>query len=333
MNAITRTLRLHPLLAVLVAASALATLWFGVRTYRSFVVLRTAYQVGMPELGNMRAWMTLDYVASAYRAPLPRLVARLGLPAETSPGTTLKDVADARGVSRFQFVREVQQALADVGARGPPPATANESGWSGGIADRVLSAVLAYGYPVLAATFALGAVGLPLPTGLAAVLAGSLAALGKIAIVPVAVIIVLASVAGDLAGYGIGRFADENFLARRGRWIGYSAQAKEHIRSLFDRWGGLTVVLTRTLVSHLSTVVSLFAGIGRYRLAAFLVLTLIGRALWTSAYLGLGYGIGSNVEVASNFLANLTGLLVCSAVLLASAAYGAGLPASPAKPD
>jgi membrane protein DedA with SNARE-associated domain len=332
-----KTLRapsLRLLLTIVMIASALATLWFGFRTYRTFVLLRAAYDVGKPEVANLRAWMTLDYVATTFRAPLPQLKARLGLPPETPPDTALRAIADARGVARFDFVRDVQRALADVGAGDIAPKAANGTRSSSRWTDSVLSALLAYGYPMLAVTFLLGAIGLPLPIGLAAVLAGSLAAAGKIGLIAAATIVILASLAGDLAVYAIGRIANENFLARRGRWLGYSARGRERVESLFERWGGLTIVLTRTLVSHLSALVSLFAGISRYRLLAFLALTVIGRALWTSAYVGLGYSIGDDIEVASGFLGNLTGLLLSLAALSVTAAYRAGLVqgASPERP-
>jgi membrane protein DedA with SNARE-associated domain len=333
----TRRLRapsLRLLLTILMIVSALATLWFGVRTYRTFLLLRAAYEVGKPEVANLRAWMTLDYVATTYRAPLAQLKARLGLPTETPPGTTLRAIADERGVARFDFVRDVQRALADVGVGDIVPKTADGTRSSSTWTDRVLSALLAYGYPVLALTFVLGALGLPLPIGLAAVLAGSLAAAGKLWLVAAAAVVILASLAGDIAVYAIGRVANDNFLARRGRWLGYSARGKARVEALFERWGGLTIVLTRTLVSHLSAVVSLFAGVGRYPLVTFLALTVIGRALWTSAYLGLGYSIGDDIEVASGFLGNLTGLLIAFAALSVTAGYRAGLvqAAHPDKP-
>lgn len=77
------------------------------------------------------------------------------------------------------------------------------------------------------------------------------------------------------------------------------------------------MLLSRTLISHLSAVLNLLAGASRYRLAAFLVFTVVGRILWTSAYLGLGYAVGASLEAAAGFLADLSLLLVSLAVLLA----------------
>jgi membrane-associated protein len=264
--------------------------------------------------------MTLDHVAATYRVPLNELLPRLGLPPDTSRDESLKAIADKRGVPRFDFTREVQRAL---GQSTSPPAPADGQS-SGGLTDRIFSAMLIYGYPALALTLLLGAIGLPLPIGVVAVLAGSLVALGKLRWDWAAAIAVVASFAGDIVAYGIGRAVSENFLARHGRWVGYTLERRAHVHTLLQRWGGLTVIVSRTLTSSLSSIVSIFAGIGRYRLSHFVAFALLGRLIWTSAYLGLGYGIGNNIDAASQFLGNLSGLVIALGVMVISAAYRAG---------
>jgi membrane protein DedA with SNARE-associated domain len=96
-------------------------------------------------------------------------------------------------------------------------------------------------------------------------------------------------------------------------------------KGLLQKWGGLTVVVSRTLTSSLSSVVSIFAGVSRYRLSHFLGFALFGRLIWTSAYLGLGYGIGGNIEAASQFLGNLSGLIIALGVLVVASVYRAGI--------
>ena len=76
------------------------------RSYGSFLLLRSAYEAGRPQLSSLRAWMTLDHVAATYRVPADELVARLALPADTGRTDTLPAIADRRGVSRFDFVRQ-----------------------------------------------------------------------------------------------------------------------------------------------------------------------------------------------------------------------------------
>jgi len=309
---------------VLAALAALSTLWFGMRSYRTYLLLQTAYELGMPQASTIRAWMTLRYVASTYRIPEARLLARLGLPATTSPDVSLRSIAAREGLTPFAYVQRVQQSIADIA---PPPASGNvqaSQGWLDWLNDQTLSALLRYGYAVLALTLLFGAVGLPLPTGLAATVAGSLSADGRLDWVAAGAIAIAASVLGDAVAYGLGRGLSEQFLAQRGRWFGYTAERQARARALFARWGGWTVLITRTLVSHLSSVVSLLAGLSHYRLAAFLSVALVGRALWTVAYMGLGYAIGSNLEAAADFLKNLSGLLVSLSVLAGSVLIAAG---------
>ena len=302
-----------------IALSALASVLFGLRSHGSYLLLRSAYEAGRPQLSSLRAWMTLDHVAAAYRVPLNELIPRLGLPADTSRDESLRAIADKRSTSRFDFVREVQRTL---GQSVPTPDSTQSSG---GLTDRILSALLIYGYPALAVTLLLGAIGLPLPIEIAAVLAGSLAALGNLRWEWAGAIAVMASFAGDIIAYGIGRAVSDKFLARHGRWIGYTPQRRDEIQSLLQRWGGITVIVSRTLTSSLSSVVSIFAGVSRYRFAHFLGFALVGRLIWTSAYLGLGFWIGSNIEAASQFLGNLSGLLIALGIFIVAGAYRIGI--------
>jgi membrane protein DedA with SNARE-associated domain len=310
-------------IAVAVLA-ALATLWFGMRSYRTFLLLRSAYELGVPQASSVRAWMTLRYVATSYRIPRERLLERLGLANDTAPDLSLRSIADRQGMSPFAYVQQVQRSIADIA---PPPQPAkgrNGSGWLDWFNDQILSALLRYGYAILALTLLLGAIGLPVPTGLAATMAGSLSAGGRVDWLAAGLIAIAASLAGDAVAYAIGRGVSERFLARRGRWLGYTAARQAHARALFERWGALTVLVTRTLVSHLSSVVSLLAGISRYRLTAFLSVALLGRVLWTATYMGLGYGISGNIEYAADFLKNFSGLLVSLSLLVVSALWASG---------
>ncbi len=306
------------LLLGIVALSVLASVLFGLRSYGSFLLLRSAFEQGRPQVSSLRAWMTLDHVALTYRVPLDALLPRLDLPADTRRSETLREIADKRGLSRFDFVREVQRAL---GQSAPPPQGTQSSS---GLSDRILSGLLLYGYPALALTLLLGAIGLPLPIGVAAVLAGSLAALGTLRWEWAGLIAVSASFTGDLVAYAIGRAVSDPFLNRHGRWIGYSGERRATVETLLCKWGGLTVIMSRTLTSSLSTVVSIFAGVSRYRLSHFVGFALVGRLIWTAAYLGLGYGIGGNIDAASQFLANLSGMVISLGVMIVAAAYRMG---------
>ena len=303
--------------AFLIAATLASTL-LGVRTYRSFLLLRSAYDAGAPMTSSIRPWMTLGYIAATYRIPEAALVERLELAPATDSNATLRSLAQQQGLSLLEYVQRVQRAIAGVAPDLKPGSAGEESSRLGAIGDALLAAVLTYGIPALALTIFLGSAGLPLPHGIAVTIAGSLAAQGRIDWVWAGVAAVAASVLGDIVGYGMGRLLDRGVLERRGRWLGYTRERALRVKQLFEQWGAWSVLITRTFVSYLGPAVNLLAGAARYRLTEFLALTVLGRLIWTAAYLGLGYAVGSDPEAATGFLANLSGLLVSLAVLAAS---------------
>jgi membrane protein DedA with SNARE-associated domain len=284
-------------------------------------LLRSAYEVGMPLSGSVRAWMTLRYVAATYQVPEALLTTRLGLPTDTPPDATLKSLAERASVSPFHYVQGVQHIIADVAHAVPGQDTPGSGGWSAWLDEQFLSALLIYGYPILGLTLLFGAIGFPLPIGLSATIAGSLAALGRMDWMTAGFVAITASILGDLAVYGIGRAASERFLERWGWWIGYGCQRRAQAETLFARWGALTILVTRTLISHLSSIVSLWAGIHRYRIYPFLTFDILARVIWTVAYLGLGYALGGSIEAAANFLQNVTGLVLSLSALAISALF------------
>src|SRR5450759_1536627 len=86
--------RARHILVAVIALSALASIFFGLRSYSSYLLLRSAYEAGRPQVSSLRAWMTLDHVATTYRVPLNELLPRLGLPPDASRDESLKAIAD-----------------------------------------------------------------------------------------------------------------------------------------------------------------------------------------------------------------------------------------------
>lgn len=309
---------------IVLVLTTVPTVLFGIRTYSSLQLLRSAYEAGAPLTSSIRPWMTLRYVATHYRISDASLIARLGLPTETDPDTSLRSLAERRGLSPFEFVRQIQMAVADAA---PSDATQRQDakrGWFDWVGDELLSALLIYGYPVLALILLFGAIGLPVPTGLSVTLAGSLAAQGHMEWLLATAIAIGASILGDVIGYGLGRILGRHFLEHHGHWMGYTPRRHVRVQALFERWGAWTILVTRTLASHLSSVVSLLAGVARQRLSVFLAFDAAGRVLWTSAYFALGYTIGGNLEAATAFLTNMSILLLLMMLLMAAAVVASG---------
>jgi membrane protein DedA with SNARE-associated domain len=206
--------------------------------------------------------------------------------------------------------------VAALGSNTAATTATESSGWLAALSDQVLSELLVYGYPILGLILLIGAIGLPLPDGAATVIAGSLAAQGRMSWIVAGVIVVIASLVGDIVGYAVGLLIGREFLDRHGHWVGYTPARWARVRWLFEEWGLATVFMTRTFVSYLSSVASVLAGVSRFPLSQFIAVSTAGRAVWTAAYLGLGYAIGADLDAATGFLSNLTGLLLCAIVLV-----------------
>lgn len=304
-------------IAVLVCLGASA--YYANKTYRTFTVLQSARSLDVPEAGNLRAWMTFDYVATSYAIPAERLFKDLRLPAETDGAATLRSVADALKLDPLDFVQRVQDALSKSGAaRAQSDASDAEPGWLTQFSEGIFSALLIYGYPVLFIVLFLGALGLPVPAGPLTTVAGTLAASGDLDTAAVCFLAVVASILGDTGGYACGRLFKPEFLARWGRYIGYTQRNRDRLDTLYGNWGGLTLILTRSLVAYIGMIASLLAGAGRYPLGRFLIYSFIGRAIWTVAYFGIGFVVGNDFETASGFLGYLSLFLIGCAFTVAA---------------
>lgn len=300
------------------------TVIFGLRTYGSFLLLRSAYEAGAPLTSSIRGWMTLDYVAITYHIPNAALIDHLGLASTTNAKTSLKSLADLEGISPPLYVRRVQRAIAEIAPNVRSDHADESPGWLGAISDEMLTALLLYGYSVLGLILVLGAIGLPLPDGIATTVAGSLIAQGRMDWVAAVTITVAASVVGDAISYGLGRLLSREILERHGYWLGYTEVRRKRVQLLFDQWGSLTVFITRTFMSYLSSVASLFAGMTDYRLTKFLTVALLGRMIWAAAYLSLGHSIGADWQAATVFMTNLGILLVSMMLLIGSSVVASG---------
>lgn len=301
--------------ACLVLVAVFFAQLFGLRAYRSLVLLQAAQSSGLLETSALRGWMTIDYIASTYAVAAAGLRQDLGLGPETSGAVTLGEVARLKAVDTFEIVRQVQASIVRLADRRPAEAgTATAESVLERMEAAFLEAVLVYGYPALALTLFLGSLGLPVPTGLATSIAGAVANHGGLEPGATLGVVVLASLAGDVLAYGLGVAIPPGTVDRYGRWIGYFPASRKLVERSFQRWGALTVFLTRTLASHLSTAASLLAGLQRYPLGAFVAYSGLGRAVWTLAYFGVGYLIGTDLSAATGFLENL-GLTAASVIV------------------
>jgi membrane protein DedA with SNARE-associated domain len=131
------------------------------------------------------------------------------------------------------------------------------------------------------------------PTAHGVTLFGSHIGFGVGAFVVLALAGTLGYLVGALIGWGIGRYGGRPLLEERGNWFHLSAERLDRAEAWFGRWGNLGVLVGR-LTPVVRSFVSIPAGIFEMRLIPYTVLTLVGSAVWSFAFAGAGYGLGSS---------------------------------------
>jgi membrane protein DedA with SNARE-associated domain len=124
---------------------------------------------------------------------------------------------------------------------------------------------------------------------------GSHIGLGAGAYVVLAVAAAIGYLAGCLVGWIVGRFGGRELLERRGRWLHVTPERLDRADAWFERWDR-PGVLIGTMTPVVRSFVAIPAGIFEMPLAPFLGLALAGSTLWSFAFTGIGYALGSSYK-------------------------------------
>ena len=171
------------------------------------------------------------------------------------------------------------------------------------MSDFLLTQVINYGAPILGAAVFIAALGVPIPATLLVIAAGAFSREGFLPWHTTGFIALICVVIGDWIGYAVGHYARGPVLRRFGK-----SDQWARADSFLQRWGGMSVFLTRFLITGIATPVNVMAGMGNISFRTFLVYDVSGEAIWVFGYGGLGYLFGSQWEVVSDFISSFGGL-------------------------
>ena len=100
---------------------------------------------------------------------------------------------------------------------------------------------------------------------------------------------------GAVIGWWIGLRGGRPLLERHGRWFHVTPSRLDRAERWFDRWGNLGVLVGR-LTPVVRSFVSIPAGVFEMPFVPYMLLTLVGSAIWAFGIAGAGYGLGSSYE-------------------------------------
>ena len=152
-----------------------------------------------------------------------------------------------------------------------------------------------YGEILLFAVVFAEQIGLPLPAVPVLLAAGALAGAGKIDLTGAIVLSIIASLAGDLIWYELGRRRGRRALNLLCRISLEPDSCVRRTENFFTRYGVRSLVLAK-FIPGLSTLAPALAGLFRISMQRFLLFNGLGAVLWTLAFVIPGYLLSDQIE-------------------------------------
>ena len=164
-------------------------------------------------------------------------------------------------------------------------------------------------------------VGLIAPGETAIVLGGVVAAQGEINLVAVLLIAWVAAALADIDAVVLGARLGRRFIHRHGPRLGMTAPRVDRVEQ-FDARHGAKAILVGRFVGIIRAVSPFLAGSSGLRFRAFLPWSLLGTAVWASAFTLAGYAFSESFSQAAGALTHgAFALALVAAVLLAVRAH------------
>ncbi len=170
---------------------------------------------------------------------------------------------------------------------------------SGGALPGVLASLAPvldrYGYLAVGGFVLLEDFGIPVPGETILIAAAVYAGTGKLNILLVVLIAMLAAVIGDNIGYAIGRFGGRRLVLRYGRYVFITDKRLAKAQGFFERHGGKVVTVAR-FIEGLRQANGIVAGISEMPWRRFLVFNVLGAVLWVGVWSTVGYFAGNHIN-------------------------------------
>lgn len=161
--------------------------------------------------------------------------------------------------------------------------------------DELTASLAEHGVPLVGLNVLLQQLGLPIPAVPTMILAGAMAASGRMPGLAIFAVCVAASVVADVLWYWAGRRYGYRVLKLLCRVSLSPDTCVRQTEGIFERYGFFSVVVSK-FVPGFSTVAPPIAGALDMRLGAFAVAAFASAALWVGAAMGAGYVFSTQVD-------------------------------------
>ncbi|MDQ1325130.1 MAG: DedA family protein [Campylobacterota bacterium] len=183
------------------------------------------------------------------------------------------------------------------------------------IADALVATIGEWGYWGIFLLMFVESTFFPFPSEVIMVPAGYLAHKNEMNLYLVVFSGILGSVAGALFNYYLALKLGRSFLLKYGKYMFIQPKTLEKLEKFFNQHGELSTFNGR-LIPGIRQLISLPAGLARMNVAKFSFYTGLGAGIWVVVLVALGYLLGSNEALISEYLTSATLIALLCVVLI-----------------
>ena len=181
--------------------------------------------------------------------------------------------------------------------------------------DTIIALIPDYGLFLLFGVVSLACLAFPLPSSVLVLTSGAFAASGDLTLWQVVTVAFVAFALGDQIAFGIAAKAGPRMLG----WMRGKPRLQpvlEKSEFMLESKGQLAVLLSHTILSPTCPYISYLCGAGGMKWGKFSVMALIGAAIWTGAYVALGFMFATQLSQVATILSNFFGVVIAGVVVM-----------------
>ena len=183
------------------------------------------------------------------------------------------------------------------------------------IANTLVSTIGDMGYWGIFLLMFLESTFFPFPSEIIMIPAGYLAYNNEMNLYLVILVGILGSVAGALVNYYLAIHFGRPFILKYGKYFFIKEETLDKLQTFFTKHGEIST-FTGRLIPGIRQLISLPAGLARMNIVKFSFYTAIGAGAWVIVLVAIGYLVGSNEELISEYLKSATLIALLCVVLL-----------------
>ena len=155
----------------------------------------------------------------------------------------------------------------------------------------------------------------PFPSEIIMIPAGYLAFKGEMNVYLVVLVGILGSVLGALFNYYLALYFGRKFILKYGKYVFIKEETLDKLEAFFTKHGELSTFNGR-LIPGIRQLISLPAGLAKMNIVTFSIYSALGAGIWVIVLVALGYMLGSNEALISEYLHTATLITLASVVFI-----------------